>query len=306
MSPSVKRVPARHDEIVIHLIPELPGLRHSTTEVSDGSVSIHTEALSAVDCVGDQPVLFLSEAEEPSSRWPIELLSSLASRTGGSIWFDTRDVGRSSWVDEPYDLIDLMADALSVLDAYEVEAAHLVGRGMGGQIAQQLALAMPDRVASLTLISSTPGRREEHGEPEQWLVDKMTKRLFADPPSEPGDLAEWITEQLEWFNGPVFPFDREAALARAAAEVEQGWRGPNAHGAAVVGAPDIVDHLGNLKAPALVVHGTSDPVYPVAHGQGISDRIPNAQLVLIEGMGHELPVSFIPQLVDLFERHLLA
>ncbi len=290
---------------MIHSIPEPPDLRHSTRQVENGPVLLHSESLLPVGGAGASPVLFLSEAEEPSSRWPIELLSSLAERSGGAIWFDTRDVGRSSWVDDPYDMIDLMTDALTVLDAYDVESAHLVGRGMGGQIAQQLALAMPERVSSLTLIGTTPGRREEHGDPEQWLVDKMSERLFADPPTEPDQIAEWIVQQLEWFNGPVFPFDREAALGRAAGEVELGWRGPNGHGSAVVGAPDVADDLINIVVPALVVHGTSDPVYPVAHGQGLSDRLANAQLVLIEGMGHELPTSFVPQLVSLFEENVL-
>lgn len=251
-------------------------------------------------------MLFLSEAEEPSSRWSGELLNALAERTGGAIWFDTRDIGRSSWVEEPYDIIDLMSDALVVMDGFGADAVHLVGRGMGGQIAQQLALAMPDRVNSLTLISSTPGRREEFGMPEEWLIDKMTERLFAEPPTEPGELAEWIVEQFEWFNGPVFPFDRGAALARAEAEVAEGWRGPNGHGVAVVDAPDIVDYLGNISLPALVLHGTSDPVYPVAHGQGLADLMPHAELVLIEGMGHELPSSFVPQLVSLFEERILS
>lgn len=289
---------------MIHFFPEIPGLRHSTREVPHGDIALHSEALFSVDG-SSSPVLLLSEAEEPSTRWPIELLSSLAQATGGAVWFDTRDIGRSSWVDDPYDIVDLMADALTVLDAYEVEAAHLVGRGMGGQIAQQISLAMPERVTSLTLISSTPGRREEFGMPEEWLVDKMTERLFAGPPTEPNDVAAWIVEQLEWFNGPVFPFDRSAALKRAESEMAEGWRGPNGHGTAVVDAPDIVDYLGNIEVPALVLHGTSDPVYPVAHGQGLADLIANAKLVLIEGMGHELPVSFVPQLVSLFEEQVL-
>ena len=291
---------------MIHLIPELPGFRHSTQEVRNGDIVLHTEELVSSDGEPVTTVLFLSEAEEPSSRWPIELLSSLAQRAGRAIWFDTRDVGRSSWIDEPYDIVDLMTDALVVLDAHGVDSAHLVGRGMGGQVAQQLALAMADRVASLTLISSTPGRREEFGMPEEWLVDKMTERLFAEPPTDPYELAEWMVEQLEWFNGPVFPFDRDAALTRAEAEISDGWRGPNGHGVAVVDAPDTVDYLPNLTIPTLVVHGTSDPVYPVAHGQGLADLLPRAELVLIEGMGHELPQSFVPQLVSLFEDRILG
>ncbi len=292
-------------DFVIRSTPDSPELRHITKRVLNGDVALHTEAL-VHDATGLPPVVLLSEAEEPSGRWPSELLSALAERTDGAIWFDTRDIGQSSWIDDPYDLIDLMTDALTVMDSYDVERAHLVGRGMGGQIAQQLALAMPHRVQSLTLISSSPGRREEYGDPEPWLVEKMSERLFAGAPAQPDALADWIVQQLEWFNGPVFPFDREAARERAVAEVEQGWRGPNGHGAAVVDAPDVVDHLSSITAPALIVHGTSDPVYPIAHGQAISERIPNAQLVLVEGMGHELPASFVPQLVDLIAKHVFS
>ncbi len=273
--------------------------------VQSGDVELHSEALLN-DGNDHAPAVFLSEAEEPSTRWPVELLVEVAGKTGGAIWFDTRDIGQSSWVEEPYELADLIVDTLHILDAYEASSAHVIGRGMGGQIAQQLALAMPARVNSLTLISSTPGRREEFGMPEEWLVDKMTERLFAEPPTDPHELAEWMVEQLEWFNGPVFPFDRDAALTRAEAEISDGWRGPNGHGVAVVDAPDTVDYLPNLTIPTLVVHGTSDPVYPVAHGQGLADLLPRAELVLIEGMGHELPQSFVPQLVSLFEDRILG
>lgn len=292
-------------DFVIRSTPDSPELRHIVRRVMNGEVALYSEALLN-DANDSTPVVLLSEAEEPSSRWSGELLSALAERTGGSIWFDTRDIGRSSWIDEPYGLEELVVDVLMVLDEYNVESAHLLGRGMGGQVAQQLTLAMPERVTSLTLISSTPGRREEFGMPEEWLIDKMTERLFKGAPDDPAELAEWVVEQQEWFNGPVFPFDRDAALSRAAGEIEQGWWGPNGHGTAVVNARDVVDYLSSISIPALVVHGTSDPVYPVAHAQGLADRLVNSQLVLIEGMGHELPASFLHQLVSLIEEHVLG
>ncbi len=170
---------------------------------------------------------------------------------------------------------------------------------MGGQVAQHLALGAPDRVRSLTFLSASPGRRDDYGLPEEWLIDKMTERLFAGPPSDPSDQAAWLVEQQEWFAGPVFEFDRADALAAATAEVSMGFRGQNHHGTAVVDAPDIADHLGHIEAPALVIQGTADPVLPVAHGQALAQRIPNAQLVLIEGLGHELPSAFVPQFLEL-------
>ena len=280
-----------------------------TRQVANGDIELHAEALftdSWSAGSGNAPVILLSAAEAPSSRWPESLRTGLAERAGGVIWFDTRDSGRSSHIDEPYAIEDLMIDVLVVLDAFDVEKAHVLGRSMGGQIAQQLALAMPNRVESLTLLSTTPGRREEFGMPEDWLIDKMSERLFADPPPDDPGRAEWLVEQQEWFSGPVFGFDREAALQAAAAEVADCWRGPNGHGAAVVDAPDIVDYLSRITAPALVVHGTSDPVYPVPHAQALAERLPNAQLVLVEGLGHELPVPFVSQLLQLMDQHLFG
>ena len=280
-----------------------------TRRVENGDVALHVEALFSSDWSssgGGVPVILLSEAEAPSSRWPESLRHGLAELAGGVIWFDTRDCGRSSHVEEPYAMEDLMVDVLLVLDAFDVERAHIVGRSMGGQIAQQLALAMPNRVESLTLLSTTPGRREEFGMPEDWLIDKMSERLFAEPPPDDPGRARWLVEQQEWFSGPVFGFDRDAALQAASLEVVDCWRGPNGHGAAVVDAPDIADYLERITAPALVIHGTSDPVYPVPHAQALAERLSNAQLVLIEGLGHELPAQFVPQLLQLMDQHLFG
>jgi len=233
------------------------------------------------------------------------LRRGLAERTGEVIWFDTRDCGRSTYLDEPYELEDLMLDAAAVLDAFEVERAHVLGRSMGGQVAQQLALAMPQRVESLTLLSTTPGHREEFGLPEEWLLDKMSARLFNDPPLDDHGRAEWVVEQQQWFSGPVFEFDREQWIAAAAVEVAQCWRGPNGHGAAVVDAPDIANYLERIMVPSLIIHGTADPVYPVPHAQALAERLANSQLVLVEGLGHELPEEFVGQLIDLMAQHVL-
>lgn len=275
--------------------------------VPNGDIELHAEALLSDGPLAEgerMPVILLSEAEAPSSRWPRSLLDGLAERAGAVIWFDTRDCGRSTYLDEPYVMEDLTADVLMVLDAFGVDRAHVLGRSMGGQVAQQLALAVPQRVGSLTLLSTTPGRRKEFGLPEDWLIDKMSERLFNDPPPDSSGRANWLVEQQEWFSGPVFTFDRAASLAAAASEVAECWRGPNGHGVAVVDAPDITDYLEHIAAPALVVHGTSDPVYPVPHAQALAERLQNAQLVLVEGLGHELPVAFVAQLLELMDRHV--
>lgn len=274
----------------------MTALSNSSRKVVNGAVELFTEVTVPADEFG-APVLLLSEAEAPSTRWPVSLIDGLA-RTGAVVVrFDTRDVGRSSWVDQGYTMVDLVSDALAVLDDLDIEAAHLVGRSMGGIVAQHLAMDAPERVASLTLISTTPGRREEFGLPEPWLIDHMSQRLFDDEPVGVVARVEWVIDQLEWFSGPLFDFDRTAAAREVYAEVAEMWRGQNGHGFAVVEAPDRFDELTKITAPTMVVHGTADPVYPVAHGQTLAAQIPNAELHLIEGLGHELPERFLPQLL---------
>ena len=270
--------------------------------VTNAAVTLHAEGLfreapSTTD--SQDPVLLLSEAEAPSSRWPGELLVGIAQRSPGAIWFDTRDCGRSSWATEPYSLSDLVDDAVAVLDSFDVERAHVFGRSMGGQVAQRLAVAHPDRVSALTLLSTTPGQPERFGLPAQWLIDKMSERLFADAPADTEGRAAWITEQQEWFSGPVFGFDREALLAAYREEVDTMWRGPNLHGHAVVEASETIADLGSIRAPTLILHGTADPVHPIEHGRALAELIAGARLNLVEGLGHELPPTFVPELLRL-------
>jgi len=276
-------------------------MRHIQRRACNGPVELAAHGLFRREPSDALPVLLLSAAEEPSSRWPNDLLVGLAERSGGVIWFDTRDCGASSWLDNPYTLDDLASDAVAVLDAFEVDRVHVVGRSMGGEVAQCLTLAGSERVASLVLLSTTPGRQADLAPPADWLVDKMTERLFADPPDDDDERAHWLIEQQEWFAGPVFGFDRAEALAAAHREVAAGWRGANLHGHAVVEAPSRLDALAHIVVPTVVIHGTADPVYPVDHAHVLVERIASSKLVLIEGLGHELPAGFVPDLLRLID-----
>lgn len=269
--------------------------------VPNGDVELFTQVVVG-DVQTDAPVLLLSEAEAPSSRWPLSLINALNDLGCPVIMFDTRDVGRSTWTVEPYGIDELVRDAEAVLTNFDVESAHVFGRSMGGIIAQGLALDVPQRVRSLTLVSTTPGSREDFGFPEQWLIDRMTERLYGDVPEGVVARVEWVIDQLEWFSGPLFEFDRVDAARAVYTEVTEMWRGQNNHGLAVVDAPDRFAELARVAVPTMVVHGTADPVYPVAHGQALAEQVPTAELHLIEGLGHDLPERFLPQLVDLFDR----
>ena len=125
----------------------------------------------------------------------------------------------------------------------------------------------------------------------------MSERFLQEPPGDPTGRAEWIVDQLEWFAGPAFAFDRDERLAAVAEESANYWRGPNAHGVAVIEAPDILDELAQLTMPVTIVHGTADPVLPVAHATALHEAIPGSTLHLIEGLGHDLPAAVVPQIV---------
>lgn len=277
----------------------MPTLCNSAGLVPNGDVHLYAEVSVGASIEGD-PVLLLSEAEAPSTRWPASLILGLAERGYPVITVDTRDVGRSSWVTEPYAVADLVGDALAVLDHHGVESAHVIGRSMGGIIAQHLVLDRPERVSTLSLVSTTPGRRDVFGPPEEWLIEAMSERLYGDIPEGVVARVEWVIDQLEWFSGPLVDFDRTEAARRVYAEVAEMWRGQNQHGLAVVEAPDRFAELRSVQIPTMVVHGTADPVYPVPHGQGLAEQIEGARMHLIEGLGHDLPEPFIPQLLDLF------
>lgn len=277
-----------------------PDLEHHVHTVMSGEVTLHVETLDAVDTREDPGTIMLfSEAEAPGSRWPTELLVGLAHQVGRCVWFDFRDIGASTWTDEPYSMDDLVGDARSLLEALDLGPVDVLGRSMGGEVALRLAIAQPEMVQSLVLMSTTLGRRDELGLPEEWLIEKMSERLLGQPPVDDEGRAQWLVEQWEWFNGPVFSFDRSAALVQAREEVAAGWRGPNGHGLAVMEADDIVDDLRALRIPTSIIHGTADPVLPLDHARALNAVIEDSTLTLIEGLGHELPDAFVEQLIQL-------
>jgi len=175
---------------------------------------------------------------------------------------------------------------------------------MGGEIALRMCWIDPTAVRSLVRWSTTPGRREELGLPEGWLLEKMSERLLGPLPVEAESQIRWIVDQWEWFNGPVFDFDREEAMAAARAEVAAGWRGPNGHGLAVMETEDIVEPLRSLTMSTTIIHGTADPVLPLDHARALNMLISDSRLTLIEGLGHELPGGLVDQLLGYIETHL--
>jgi pimeloyl-ACP methyl ester carboxylesterase len=248
----------------------------------------------------DGPVVLLVSGGGASVVWwPAELLSGLVAAGCRVVQFDNRDTGLSTHVDPgaaPYRLDDMVDDALAVLAASGVDGpAHWLGVSMGGMVCQAAALAHPDRVVSLTLVSTTPGpdSRLTAGDPS--VFDGLDRPIETDE--------DFIALQLDFCRavaGSRFPFAEEHYREITAADAARGTnRAPGAPSAS-----SRLDDLGRIRAPTLVVHGTEDPVYPFAHAEALAAGIPDATLVPWEGVGHEQPPELIPELVDLVTQHV--
>lgn len=258
---------------------------------------------------GGVPVLLLSGSDSTTLRWPRTLLDPLVAAGARVIAYDHRDSGASTKIDPdtPYRLADLAADAVALLDALSVPAAHVLGYSMGGAVAQVVAHRHPARVRSLTLVATTPGLGDERLPfAADWFVDRMADRLFAPPPRTAEARVAWIVDLYRMLAGPRFAFDEDHQRALAEAELARCWYPESGHGVAAGAAPSRLDHLASITVPTLVVHGTADPVFAAAHGEALAAGIPGARLVLVDGLGHEVPAAFGADLATLVLAHLAS
>lgn len=255
------------------------------------------------------PVLLLGGSDATTMRWPDSFLGPLVAAGWRVIAYDHRDSGASTKIDpdSPYRLDVLAADACALLDALGIDAAHLVGYSMGGAVAQVIALDAPQRVCSLTLVATTPGLGDDRLPfAADWFVERMTERLFAPVPRGDGERVAWLVELYRLLAGPRFAFDEAGQRALAEAEIERAWYPESGHGIAVGSSPSRLDDLGGIVARTLVVHGTADPVFSPEHAEALARGIAGARLVMIDGLGHELPPAFGTELALFVLAHITS
>ncbi len=231
--------------------------------------------------------------------WPDELCDALAARGYCVIRFDNRDTGRSTVLDHsppdwrsvlagavaaPYLLQHMADDAVGLLDHLGIERAHVVGASLGGMIAQRVAIDHPRRVLSLASIMSTTGNRAVGGPtPEGMAV------LMSAPPTDRDGYVESTIRARGVIGSEPPDEDRTRDLAERAFDRGYHPDGTARQFAAVVASPDRTPELGTIDAPTLVIHGSEDPLIDVSGGEATAAAIPGAELVVVEGMGHDLP-----------------
>ena len=206
------------------------------------------------------------------------------------IRYDHRDTGRSVTY-EPgrpaYGGADLVADAAGVLDAYGVAAAHIVGVSAGGAFAQLLALDFAERVHSLVLISTSPATPVDRRLPPP--TEEFTRFVAtADVDwSEPESVIEYLVGYSRVLAGGQRPFDEDTSRDLARREVDRARNIASVQNHDAIADDDRSrEPLSTITVPTLVIHGTADPMFPLAHGEALAEAIPGATLLPLQGAGH--------------------
>jgi pimeloyl-ACP methyl ester carboxylesterase len=258
------------------------------------------------------PVLLIMGLASQMLLWDEQFCEQLASRGFRVIRFDNRDVGRSSLLrgaaiptrwqllrrsagKAAYTLEEMAADSVGLLDDLKIGAAHIVGASMGGMIAQLVAINHPDRVLSLVSIMSTTGNPRV-GKPQP----RMMMRLMRKAQREREAYIEDHIETYRAIGSKQYDFEEAYKRERAARLFERGVypAGSARQLGAVASAADRTEALAGVRAPTTVIHGDADPLVDVSGGRATAEAIPGARLVIVPGMGHDLPRALWSEIID--------
>ena len=276
------------------------------------------------DTFGDPqapPLLLIMGLAAQMIAWDDEFCAQLAARGYRVVRFDNRDVGLSTHftqaglpdvmsafaaamqgqpVTAPYTLRDMAADAVGLMDALGIDAAHVVGASMGGAIGQTLAIHHSSRLRSLTSIMSTTGAPGLPPPTPQALAV-----LFKPTPTDQAGYFESYVQTWKVLRAGSFPLDEARDLARAGQNFARGLdpAGVARQLAAILASGSRKQALAEVTVPTLVIHGDADPLVPVACGIDTANSVPGAQRLIIKGMGHALPISMWPQIIDAIAAH---
>lgn len=266
-----------------------------------------------------EPLLLIAGLSLQLTSWPPGLVDGLVRCGYRVIVFDNRDVGRSSRIAQrppglmrqflrrpirsAYDLRDMAADTIGLLDHLRVARAHLVGMSMGGMIGQIIAATHPHRTLSLTSIFSTTGARNV-GQPASSTLSMLIKP----PPRNRDDAVQRYSRMMAHIGAQTYVVSDEARRDYAADAWERGQQSRDHEGmarqiGAIIKSGDRTAEIGRIQAPTLVVHGDRDLMVAPSGGVATAAAIAGAEMVTIRGMGHDIPDGVVPLLTDLIDGH---
>nr|WP_275423129.1 MULTISPECIES: alpha/beta fold hydrolase [unclassified Modicisalibacter] len=264
----------------------------------------------------------VSGANASALMWPDEFVDLLVSKGYRVIRYDHRDTGRSTFIEfdsDPYAVEDLASDAVSILDAWEVDKAHVVGLSIGATLGQVLALDHSDRLYSLTLMCGAAldvdfvgnigrafsGESSPDGLP---LPNKAVLEALSERATPSESMEEELDRRVkEWglLSGKKLEFDAADFRLREQRCIDHAgtWVQPGNHAMATPVPLSRGRELGKVSVPVLVIQGAEDPLNPPPHGKHIADLLPNGRLVEIDGLGHCLPKALLPRIADEIAHH---
>jgi pimeloyl-ACP methyl ester carboxylesterase len=287
-------------------------------DIQANSITLEYETFGSAD---KPAVLLIMGLGTQLTGWPDHFCEGLAAEGYHVLRFDNRDIGLSTRLDAarvpnipalaalstlripsplplPYYLEDMAADAVGLLDALGIARAHVVGASMGGMIAQLVAAHYPQRILSLTSIMSTTGNRSLP------RADRAATRALLMKPDNPADPASIVARNVRVrraVQSRSYPKSEQELHDAAAAGVARGGYYPQGVArqlAAVIAAKDRRRLLREVAAPALVIHGDEDILVKPACGIDTAEHLPNAELMMLQGMGHDFPEQLLPQMIS--------
>jgi pimeloyl-ACP methyl ester carboxylesterase len=266
------------------------------------------------------PILLVMGLGGQLVAWPSSFIAGLVDRGFKVITFDNRDIGLSTKIDaapptklqsamfsisrrfakSAYLLSDMAKDAVGLLDALNIERAHVVGMSMGGMIAQTLAIEHPSRVRSLTSIMSTTGNSRV-GRPKTSVLLRAGKLTRGSKETFP----DRQSALFKLFSGSLYDELEIREVAKLSVERNFTPDGTARQMAAIMASPDRTPQLKKLNVPTLVVHGLEDGLVQPSGGYATTKAIPGARLLAFPDMGHNLPQARIPEILDEIKRNTL-
>src|SRR3954453_17255810 len=261
----------------------------------------------------EDPLLLVMGLGGPMTWWRPEFCQALVRAGFFVVRYDNRDTGRSSrsrgrvsrrmlvqsflgrGPRPPYTLDDMAGDAFGLLDHLGIDSAHVVGVSMGGVIVQTMALLRPERVRSLTSIMSTTGRRTVGWQDPRLLPLVLARGAQSREAYVAGSARLW-----KMIGSPDYPETQEAVQGRAGETWDRGVTpaGVARQIVAILAQPDRSRQLHNVRIPTLVIHGLKDKMVHVSGGRATAHAIPSAELLLIPGMGHDVPAQLYDTFVE--------
>lgn len=267
----------------------------------------------------NETILLIMGLATQLTAWPVTFRQQLVDHGYHVVCFDNRDIGLSQRMSEHgapniplhavmkalnlpvplgYRLRDMAADAVGVLDALNIERAHVVGASMGGMIAQLVAGHYPERVLSLTSIMSTTGHRSL---PRSDFKATRAMLLKPDDPNDIESIIERNARVRRTLQSKTHPKTDQEIWDTAAAAVQRGGYNPAGVArqlAAIIASKQRRPLLQSITAPALVIHGDEDPLVKLDCGIDTAEHLPNAELCVMEGMGHDLPTPLLEEMAQ--------